>query len=445
MKVGNWELHPACVLLPPLGPEEFSELLVSIEQLGQLEPIARWAKDGSILDGRNRLEACLKLGREPIMQDVETDNPFEWVWARNIDRRHVEPGRRAALRLEFNRGMLELLEAAAQRKKSGLRRGRPRVAEDDSAEAAEPAVAAGMAAIVMPRFHEVPLPSDVASVRETLPARDRDPDTRPRKVLADASGVTPRTAGKAIQVFQARPDLHADVCAGRISLEQAHREVRRGSVEPEWEQHEAYYTPAWVVELLVGSGFLERTARQLDQGAPGRRFPLAVEPCCGDGSIVRALRGFCRDWVTMDVREVQPAHEGMHLTGSWLEAATTLPRRERRHLAKAELVITNSAFSITQQVVEAAWELCPNATIWILQRRTWHDAARADWFADHQPDEMNVSPRIRFRWPNGKLVGNGTDNSIHTWYGFSPGSQQPCPGPHGGISRTLIGHPGDDE
>jgi hypothetical protein len=187
------------------------------------------------------------------------------------------------------------------------------------------------------------------------------------------------------------------------------------------------------VELLIGSGYVARP-----------RFPLAVEPCVGDGSIVRTLRGFWRDWITMDVRDVTPAHEGMHLMGSWLEAPQKLSQKERRHLAKADLVITNPAFSITQQVVEVAWELCPNAVIWILQRRTWHDQSRADWLADHQPDELNVSPRIRFLWPNGKLVGSGTDNTIHTWYGFSPGSRQPCTGPHGGISRTLVGHPGDD-
>jgi hypothetical protein len=429
MKIGTWELHPACVLLPPLGLEEFRELLVSIDRLGQLEPIARWSTDGSILDGRNRLEACIKLGREPIVQDVETDNPFEWVWSRNIDRRHIEPGRRAALRLEFNRGMLELIEAAAKRQRSGLRRGR--VPMTDSPEPT-PASAEGVSPdAIMPRFHEVAFAGD-DSVRETLPARDRDPVNRPRRVLASASGTTPRTAGKAIQVFQQRPDLHADVCAGRISLEKAHREVRRGSPDPEWTEHEAYYTPAWVVELLVSSGFMARPS-------------LAVEPCVGDGSLVRALLGFCRDWVTMDVREVAPAHEGLHITGSWLGAMNTLSRRDRRLLAKADLVISNSGFEITQQVVEATWELCPNAVIWILQRRTWHDSARADWFADHQPDELNVSPRIRFRWPNGKLVGTGTDNSIHTWYGFAPGVLQPCPGPNGGISRTLVGHPDESE
>jgi hypothetical protein len=422
MKVGSWELHPACVLLPPLGPEEFEKLKASIAESGQLEPVKIWkGHDKIVLDGRNRLVACEQLGIAPQTEEIEVEDPWSWVWAVNVERRHLEPGRRAALRLEFNRGMSELIEAAAQRKTSGLRRGR-------MAEAA-PVATAGTD-MVVPRFHEVAFPTPV---RETFPARDRDPDDRPRKVLADASGVTPRTAGKAIQVFQARPDLHAEVCAGRMSLEQAHREVRKGSVEPEWQQHEAYYTPSWVVELLVGSGYLERP-----------RFPLAVEPCVGDGSIVRTLQGFCRDWITMDIREVTPAHGGLHLTGSWIEAATTLSRKERRHLANADLLITNSAFSITQQVVEAAWELCPNATIWILQRRTWHDAARADWFADHQPDELNVSPRIRFRWPNGKLVGNGTDNSIHTWYGFSPGSQQPCPGPNGGISRTLVGHPNDE-
>jgi hypothetical protein len=438
MKIGGFELHPACVLLPPLGPEEFRELRASIARLGQIEPIARWERDGTILDGRNRLMACLDLGIEPRIETIAPDDPWEWIWAQNIDRRHIEAGRRCSLRLEFDHSLRKILEqasqAAADRKTRGLRRGPVRTAE------APEDVVSPAAGDEHPEFHEMPFPDDdeeeLASVREVLPIRGEGDERTASGILATAGGATTKTAGKAIKLYKERPDLHTEVCAGRLSLDKADRERRRGGMEDAWKAHEAYYTPAWVVELLVGSGFLSRPR-------------LAVEPCVGDGSIVRALRGFCSQWITMDIRDVEPAHDGMHITGSWLEAAKSLSKSQRRELAKADLLITNSAFKDTQQVVEAGWELCPNAQIWILQRRTWHDEARAEWFADHQPDECNVSPRIRFLWPNGKPVGGGTDNCIHAWYGFAAGADQPCIGPNGGITRTLTWagepDPGDGE
>ncbi len=419
MMIGVFELHPACTLLPPLDAEEFRKLRDSIAQLGQLEPIAQWERDGTILDGRNRLLACIELGIVPRLETISPADPWDWVWARNMARRHVEAGRRAALRMEFDANIRALIDQAAReaaaRKTSGLRRG------------PAPAPASELLA---PEFHEVPYPhtDDEPSVGETLPSRDA---AKTASILAAASGCTAKTAGKAIKLYKERPDLHVEVCAGRSSLEKADRERRRGGTEEEWKAHEAYYTPKWPVELLVGTGLLPRPR-------------LAVEPCVGDGSIVRALRGFCGRWITMDIRDVEPAHDGLHLTGSWLEAARSLSRKELRQLAQADVLITNAAFKDTQAVVEVGWELCPNAQIWILQRRTWHDAPRADWFADHQPDEVNVSPRIRFLWPNGKPVGGGTDNTIHTWYGFSPGAAQPCPGPNGGISRTVT-RPGDHD
>lgn len=423
MMIGRFELHPACTLLPPLDQDEFRKLRDSIAQLGQLEPIAQWDRDGTVLDGRNRLLACIELGIEPRLETISPADPWDWVWARNMARRHIEAGRRAALRMEFDANIRAMLDQAAReaaaRKTRGLRRG-------PAAAPASAEVPAGE--LFASEFHEVPYPREDSPVGEGLPSRD---GAKTASILAAAAGCTTKTANKALKLFKERPDLHVEVCAGRSSLEKADRERRRGGTEEEWKKYEAYYTPEWPTELLVGTGFLPRP-----------RF--AIEPCVGGGSIVRALRGFCERWATMDIRDVDPAHDGLHFTGSWLEAARSLSRKELRQLAQADLLITNSAFQITQEVVEVAWDLCPNAQIWILQRRSWHDAPRADWFADHQPDEVNVSPRIRFEWPNGKPVGGGTDNTIHTWYGFSPGASQPCAGPNGGISRTVT-RPGDPE
>jgi hypothetical protein len=271
-----------------------------------------------------------------------------------------------------------------------------------------------------------------------------------REILAAVADCSPRTAQKALSVKRDAPELLRQVCAGELSLERAAR-MARTAANPEWKTHEVYYTPAWPIELLAASGFLE------DAG-------LVVEPCVGDGAIVRAFEQartapprpagyFGGDpyfhaeppvavrWITCDIREVPAAHPGLHLYASWTDAS--FDRKTRAALRKAELVITNPPFSLAQLVLERAWELCPDARVCILQRRTWHDQARAAWFARHQPDELNLSPRIRFVRPDGSLVGDGTDNTIHTWFLFAPGRAQPSDGPHGGISRTLVNPEGE--
>jgi hypothetical protein len=515
MKIGDWELHPACVNMPPLEPAEFAKLRDSIRELGQLEPIVRWGSDGSVLDGRHRLAACVELGVEPRFEERDILDPWAWVWAVNVDRRHLEPGRRVALRLLYDEAMQRMLAAAeaaaaerkratqfkakvalsspygalpeatlealarhidrangdrhvlplhgavaeagadvpgleVERKGTGwdiiavvdehgygfagpglsqatLRRIAKRVAarpEIPPAAAAEPPPAA-------PEWQapdiEVPFPRDAAeeeTVRATLPAPE---PVRPRVLLARATAVGERTAEKALRVREKSRELLEQVAKGQVSLHQAERQARRAS-NSEWAEYEAYCTPLWPVELLASSGYL---------GQP----VLAVEPCVGSGAIVRGLGDLVKLWITGDIREVEPVpHALFHFHHSWLdgEPREKLARAELRRLAKAELVITNPPFSRAQEVVEAAWTLCPWADIWVLQRRSWHDQARDAWFARHQPDELNLSPRVRFEWPDGSLVGDGTDNTIYTWYGFSAAKKQPCRGPHGGISRTLL-------
>lgn len=399
MKIATWEVHPAAVMLPPMSEAEFRELRASIQERGLLEPIDLLG--GQVLDGCNRLRACLDLGVDPRFEErtaEEIGDPWEWVWARNVDRRHLEPGRRAALRLEFDQVVHSYREAALARQRAALDAARP-----------------------------VPLPQDDdGPVVATLPPREEGtPAPKTREVLAARAGVSPRTAQKALTVAQRAPELHRAVCAGELTLERAYRESR--IEHPEWKEYEAFYTPLWVTRLLIDSEYL---------GA--RSVHLAVEPCVGDGAIVRAFGELVAEWFTCDIRDLEAAHDGAHFTRSWLDDDFPTDHGE---IATAELVITNPAFSIAREVVERAWERCPDAEVWILQRRSWHDQARAEWFARHQPDEINLSPRVRFVWPDGTPVGDGTDNTIYTWYGFSPGRMQPCPGPHGGISRTLVRPP----
>lgn len=89
----NIEFHPAADIFPLLEGEEFDALVADIKANGQLARII--LKDGKVLDGRNRLRACLAAGIEPSFaceaySDQITD-PTAYVISANIRRRHLDP------------------------------------------------------------------------------------------------------------------------------------------------------------------------------------------------------------------------------------------------------------------------------------------------------------------------------------------------------------------
>src|SRR2546425_2935082 len=73
-------IHEAADLIPPMTAVELAELEASVSQDGQKETIyvvdakevsGIWT--GQVLDGRNRLIACIDLGRPVNIKIVETD------------------------------------------------------------------------------------------------------------------------------------------------------------------------------------------------------------------------------------------------------------------------------------------------------------------------------------------------------------------------------------
>jgi protein gp37/ParB-like chromosome segregation protein Spo0J len=87
------ELHPLARLFPEMGPEDFRELMRSIETRGLEEPIVLY--EGQVVDGRNRLRACLELGITPQTVVYQGDDPLGYVIAKNYARRHLTESQRA--------------------------------------------------------------------------------------------------------------------------------------------------------------------------------------------------------------------------------------------------------------------------------------------------------------------------------------------------------------
>ena len=82
--------------------KEFAALVSDIKEHGQIDPIL--VLDGMILDGRNRWRACREASVEPKMKDWPGGNPWDFVWSKNAERRHLEPGQKAAIRYKVEKG-----------------------------------------------------------------------------------------------------------------------------------------------------------------------------------------------------------------------------------------------------------------------------------------------------------------------------------------------------
>ena len=117
------ETHPLAALFPELLPEELAQLARDIKERGQLEPIILYK--GLILDGRNRYKACQLAGVNPRTEEFNAQtsarSPEEFVLSRNLRRRHLSVGQKAAVALEWS----EQIELSADPEKN-KGRGRPK-------------------------------------------------------------------------------------------------------------------------------------------------------------------------------------------------------------------------------------------------------------------------------------------------------------------------------
>ncbi|MGC1453396.1 MAG: ParB N-terminal domain-containing protein [Candidatus Sulfotelmatobacter sp.] len=136
----GYKVHPVAELFPVMPREEFERLKRDIKENGQIEPIMLDYAGEMLLDGRHRLKACKELGVEPrvlkhstvglsIPLSEFTAGPgwhcdrfsdADFIWAKNVLRRHLTDDQRAVLVNEFADATRE---AAKQRQRQNLRQG----------------------------------------------------------------------------------------------------------------------------------------------------------------------------------------------------------------------------------------------------------------------------------------------------------------------------------
>lgn len=199
------EVHEYAKLFPPMSNEEFEELVEDIRQNGQLEPIIVY--EGKILDGRNRYNACMKLGIKPKMVDYNGENltPLNFVISKNIKRRHLTASQKALLALEIKP---LLAEEAKKRQLSSLKQYKENTVQE-----------------IIPEREEKKENGD--TVVPLLAQREKG---RTIEQAGKIIGVGKEYIRKAEKVKKEAPELVEKIMAGEMNLNQAVKEVKRKQV-----------------------------------------------------------------------------------------------------------------------------------------------------------------------------------------------------------------------
>jgi phage N-6-adenine-methyltransferase len=88
-----YEAHELANIFPLIEGDEFDKLVDDIKTNGLLNPIVLY--EGKILDGRNRFNACLEAGIQPLFVEYDGDSPLNHVVSLNLTRRHLSESQRA--------------------------------------------------------------------------------------------------------------------------------------------------------------------------------------------------------------------------------------------------------------------------------------------------------------------------------------------------------------
>lgn len=182
--------HPAAAVFPLLTGDEFDELVDDIRVNGQRVPVTTW--NGQLLDGRNRVRACEKLG---IKVDSEPwdgkGSPAAYVVSVNLRRRHLTPSQRAMVAAELKPAFAA--EAKERQRATAPSRGKQ----------------GGRGKTKLP------------VKRDGKVSRSGEARTQAAKAL----DVAPAYVSTAERIQRSRPDLAEKVKAGEVTIRQAAREM----------------------------------------------------------------------------------------------------------------------------------------------------------------------------------------------------------------------------
>lgn len=126
----TFPVHPAAAVFPMMLDDELVELAHDIRTNGQKVPIV--IHEGTLLDGRNRLEACRTAGVEPWIQEWNGagGSPVGFIASLNLNRRHLTKEQRAIFVVDLKPMFAKEQEAAEARRRANLKKGTSRERSD---------------------------------------------------------------------------------------------------------------------------------------------------------------------------------------------------------------------------------------------------------------------------------------------------------------------------
>lgn len=189
--MNEYEFHPIANLFPLIEGDDFDNLCDDIRSAGLRQNIMIF--EGKILDGRNRYRACLRTGEKPRFVDYLGDDPFGYVAAQNLLRRHLSPPQRAIIAAEM---------ANMQR---GGQQGNCNASKNESAH-----VQIGL------------IRHKINTVHDGLHKSGRDPQLISHAQAAERMGVSTRSVTSASRIIaRGTPELVAAVKSDTISIRAA--------------------------------------------------------------------------------------------------------------------------------------------------------------------------------------------------------------------------------
>lgn len=127
----DYQIHELALYIPEMSPDEYIELKEDIRKNGLLTPLTLY--QDKILDGRHRYKACQELGIEATFDYYNGDAPAAFVLSKNIFRRHLTAGQKAAIATD----MLPFYEEEAKKRMSLGGQGSPKLDTLEKGRAAE--------------------------------------------------------------------------------------------------------------------------------------------------------------------------------------------------------------------------------------------------------------------------------------------------------------------
>lgn len=159
-------------------------------------------------------------------------------------------------------------------------------------------------------------------------------------------------------------------------------------------EHDFYATPEWCTKALF---------EHMDEFS---RRPV-LDPCAGDGAILKVAQGFGLETHGIEIRDV-PAPPGVL---SWnvsdaIEHARKVPNAA--HWASMINLVTNPPYSLAQEFIEA-WRDRVALSAWLLRLNFLGSQKRAEWFRQRPPSRVLILPR------RPSFTGGATDSCEYAW------------------------------